>query len=608
MIAANMAWKPPPPSRRRPFTLGYGPIVLILLVLLAARAAAHDGGDDGHEEEPRSTITTTTRVTMTVTTRLAHRPTLAAAAHAGYALQGCYSRPVGSESALEGATAPVNASRAGALTVPGCLEACAGASAPRRAAGGKSDPYGFVTVGEGRNCYCGVTLSTAAVRVGDGNCTAPCAGDVRAACGGRGHVAVYTLADAAAVSAFAGTGAGDPGFIGIKSDNPGPGPGPEKPQEQQQGEPMRAPPAAIAVGSLAGAAAVSGLAFLAWKLCARRRRRQKKKQLDKGKGKEESDGGLERREPTLPVLLEGTENHHHHHQQQQQQQQRSDLDDFLAGRGGPHHPHPPQLAEVSPVSSLSSMALHTPATTRSLEPRPSGDSFVVTGAARQRDMTTHVRFADGPAVVTVAASPTSPTTHGGGSGVRHRRMLSASKPAAADGWSAINTVITDGRLAATPTRDTFSPGGSGSGSWSPAATPAAVSATSAIQNPALQYQAYQPPPPPQQQQQQQPVSAWSPDSSNASPSPPQPTAGSALGGRAWHRRRLSSPLGPPAGGSGSSATSSQERLVPEPLRVGAGQQQQQQQQAGQVENESPVLPGGGHQHAAGGGSASKKAE
>ncbi|KAL8387293.1 hypothetical protein RB595_010017 [Gaeumannomyces hyphopodioides] len=598
MIAANMAWKPPA-SWGRPFTLGYGPLVLILLVLVAGApgAAAHEPHDDGDSHDPKSTFTTTTRVTMTVTTRLAHRPTLAAA-HVGYTLQGCYGRPVGSESALENSTVPINASQADALTVPSCLEACVGT----RRTGGRNDHYGFVTVGEGRNCYCGAILSMAAARVGDGNCTIPCAGDVRAACGGRGHVAVYTLTDAAAAVAFAGTGTGagagagvgDPGFIGVKNNNPGPGLGneTEKPQEQQQGEPQpRAPPAAIAVGSLAGFAAVSGLVFLAWKLCVRRRQRREKKQ-DKGKGKEES-GGLERREPTLPVLGDDGGDHHHHQQQQQQGQQRSDLEDFLASRG-PLQP----AAEVSPVSSLSSTpyTLATVRTAASLEPRPSGDSFVVTGAARQRDLT-HVRFADGPAVVTVApTSPTSPTH--GGSGVRHRLMPSAGRPAAADGWSAINTVITDGRLT-TPTRERFSPsgggGGGGGGGWSSTPTPTAapaVSATSAIQNPALQYQAYQPPPPQQQQQQQ---------AASASPSPPLPAAGSALGGRAWHRRRLSSPLAPAAG----SSSSSQERLVPEPLRAAAGKQQQQ---TGQVENESPVLPGGGHQRAAGCGSASKKAE
>ncbi|KLU83227.1 hypothetical protein MAPG_02292 [Magnaporthiopsis poae ATCC 64411] len=238
----------PAASWGRPFTLGYGPIVLILLMFLAgaAGAAAHEPHSDNisssSSQKPTSTFTTTTWVTMTVTTRLAHRPTLAAS-HVGYALKGCYRLPAGSDSALENSTVPVNASQADALTVPRCLEACVGAGKT----GGKNGPYDFVTVGEGKRCYCGTTLAKAAILVDSKDCSVPCAGDVRAACGGQGHVAVYFLTNttSAAVSAAdtstgtgtgAGAGTGDPGFIGVKDNNPGPNPdpAPQKPQEQEQ--------------------------------------------------------------------------------------------------------------------------------------------------------------------------------------------------------------------------------------------------------------------------------------------------------------------------------------------------------------------------------------
>lgn len=148
MIAATMSGKPAA-SWGRPFTLGYGPLILIVLLLLAGAtgAAAHEPhtDDPSSSQKPTSTFTTTTRVTMTVTTRLAHRPTLAAS-HAGYALQGCYRRPAGSDSALENSTVPINTSQADALTVPRCLEACVGAGKT----GARNDTYGFVTVGEGK--------------------------------------------------------------------------------------------------------------------------------------------------------------------------------------------------------------------------------------------------------------------------------------------------------------------------------------------------------------------------------------------------------------------------------------------------------------------------
>ncbi|KAI6381839.1 hypothetical protein MCOR25_001069 [Pyricularia grisea] len=524
---------------------GPGCINLGVILLLFASLAR---GDEDHSDV---TVTTSMVLTKTITTHLGTRPTQPAN-HVGYGLQGCYRRPDGDgEVGLE-VNMPLSNEEANVLTTSICLEACVRASLGR----GAVDTYSFVAVGEGRECYCATNLSPEATSVGSGNCSTPCAGDKKTACGGLDHISVYSLVDASAAQRYAaqGMGTGDPGTPAFLSSSKNGGKA-----------------AAVAMGSLAGCATFGLLVFLGCKLyrrhndltSGRRRSRMATETEQKDKQRKDDDGVLvikapepdetwsslqrSRPPPPLPPLAS------------------------LGDHGGQHAGRREEIMRVQFVHSL--------------HPRSEQGSAGGSAAYQQ------------PSAM-VPASPLSPADDG----LRQRRR-SSSKPV---DWARFDAVIPNGQFspATSPTKDRFfnerprrasmtvycNNHGAGSATY-PSSSSDSIEATSATHpsngrnnvSDNAEPSADNAPVHPYRPENVR-VSAWS--ASTAEPSPqstttvgssildvslsspstsrlnhsqmatPAPAATGGLGERAWSRRRLSTPFPPPGGGSPASSHSS----------------------------------------------------
>ncbi|KAK9774616.1 hypothetical protein SCAR479_08701 [Seiridium cardinale] len=129
--------------------------------------------------------------TRTVTLSIAYKPTLAPG-DANYELLGCYghtgldaagAHPFGKEADFASPSS-VNATK---LTVYACLDGCMRLSPPN----GSGDHFRYAGVKNGSECFCGLEVASGATKLDTKNCTTPCSGDSKAACGGSENLAIY---------------------------------------------------------------------------------------------------------------------------------------------------------------------------------------------------------------------------------------------------------------------------------------------------------------------------------------------------------------------------------------------------------------------------------
>ncbi|KAI2619561.1 hypothetical protein GGR54DRAFT_647733 [Hypoxylon sp. NC1633] len=129
--------------------------------------------------------------TITITTTIAYRPTLAPG-DSTYSLLGCYrygsdgsggGHPFGERGYTTPAIPPDK------LTVNACFDGCASL----RLLSESPDDYGFVGIRDGSQCVCGSHLIPGARKLSPEDCNIPCIGDARVSCGGTDAIAIYNL-------------------------------------------------------------------------------------------------------------------------------------------------------------------------------------------------------------------------------------------------------------------------------------------------------------------------------------------------------------------------------------------------------------------------------
>ncbi|KAL3418810.1 WSC domain-containing protein [Phlyctema vagabunda] len=145
-----------------------------------------------------STLTEITSAATSTSTPLTDQdqllvPTTLSSGNGRYLLRGCYNEiPPGTSGLALGQDgsfySPIFPSADDYLTVNRCLEGCGAGIAPNKALG-----YKYAALENGRECYCGMTISSLSVPSLEIFCSSPCIGDSAISCGGPGYLALYEL-------------------------------------------------------------------------------------------------------------------------------------------------------------------------------------------------------------------------------------------------------------------------------------------------------------------------------------------------------------------------------------------------------------------------------
>ncbi|ROV95417.1 hypothetical protein VMCG_08460 [Cytospora schulzeri] len=155
--------------------------------------------DAAQAQTSNEKVTTTIRATTTTTRSLARTETItirttASAAPGGtmggaeeYLLQGCYGQDgqddvgtmLGANYTTRNAT-----TGSGGMTLSMCLGLCGPWA---------HQPYPYVGVSNGKECYCGTSLASTATQAHPENCAVPCEGNKTVACGGHSFMLIYKL-------------------------------------------------------------------------------------------------------------------------------------------------------------------------------------------------------------------------------------------------------------------------------------------------------------------------------------------------------------------------------------------------------------------------------
>ncbi|RYP89718.1 hypothetical protein DL770_004159 [Monosporascus sp. CRB-9-2] len=162
------------------------------LLLLGSRteATASSGDPLVGTEPPLMLGSPTVRyATRTVTVTIAYKPTLMPG-DATYTLLGCYGESgTGHAFGQEGRYAVPGEIPADNLTILACFQGCAGLKPPN----GSLGQYAYVGVQNGSECFCASQLVPEAPKLSEDNCMIPCAGDARLSCGGTDAMVIYNL-------------------------------------------------------------------------------------------------------------------------------------------------------------------------------------------------------------------------------------------------------------------------------------------------------------------------------------------------------------------------------------------------------------------------------
>ncbi|RYP24216.1 hypothetical protein DL765_000711 [Monosporascus sp. GIB2] len=162
------------------------------LLFLGSRSevTTSSGGPLVDTENPLILGSPTVRyATRTVTVTIAYKPTLMPG-DATYTLLGCYGEPsTGHAFGQEGQYAVPGELPAENVTIMTCFQGCAGLKPPN----GSLGQYAYVGLQNGSECFCASQLVPEAPRLSEDNCTVPCAGDARLSCGGTDAVVIYNL-------------------------------------------------------------------------------------------------------------------------------------------------------------------------------------------------------------------------------------------------------------------------------------------------------------------------------------------------------------------------------------------------------------------------------
>ncbi|KAI1401605.1 hypothetical protein F4819DRAFT_316922 [Hypoxylon fuscum] len=133
--------------------------------------------------------------TITITTTIAYNPTLAPG-DSTYLLLGCYSQPDdnsrGGHPFGQGEDYTAPAVSPDELTIDACLDGCASL----RLRNDASNDYIYAGLKNGRECFCGSRLVPGAHEISADECKTPCTGDTTLSCGGANAIAIYDLAAA----------------------------------------------------------------------------------------------------------------------------------------------------------------------------------------------------------------------------------------------------------------------------------------------------------------------------------------------------------------------------------------------------------------------------